>query len=159
MSAPPDSCTASAAALRKEVPIALGPPFWVSGRTRPTRTGPEPIVSPTVGPLSGCDCTGVVGTAVAASFEPKFTPPLGPQPASASAEQAAKAAPVRRAIRHRGSAGRRQGSETLVKKPLLSRRLSIGRADGAASAGSHTRAPRRRSALIAFKCGILSLDG
>ena len=51
----PDSSTASWAASAIETPTLLGWPFWVSGRTRPTRTGPVPTVWPTVGPASGCD--------------------------------------------------------------------------------------------------------
>ena len=58
----PDSSTASCAALRSETPTALGLPPCVSGKITPMRTGPVPRVSPTVAPpLSGCDCTGVVG--------------------------------------------------------------------------------------------------
>ena len=47
--------SASCAPLCIEAPMALGAPFCVSGRIRPILTGPVPTVSPTVGPLSGCD--------------------------------------------------------------------------------------------------------
>jgi hypothetical protein len=49
----PESLIASCAALRIETPIGLGPPFCVSGRIIPTRTGPAPNVSPTSGPPAG----------------------------------------------------------------------------------------------------------
>jgi hypothetical protein len=57
MSPMPDSSIASCAALRNEAPTTLGPPFCVNGKIKPTRIGPEPRVSPTVGAASGCAST------------------------------------------------------------------------------------------------------
>ena len=88
----PDSSTASCAALPIETPTLLGWPLWVSGRIRPTRTGPVPTVWPTVGPASGCDWTSGTGAALTSGEGLGESPsPLEVQPANASSAQPASA--------------------------------------------------------------------
>jgi hypothetical protein len=119
------------------------------------RTGPEPIVSPTEEPVSGCDCTGVVGTAIEESFEPKLKPLVGPQPASAREAQPAKAAlRILRKLRRR-RAGRDLGSETIDKR--TSRISNYAMIAPLPHSKRRPEALETTRALFARKCGILFL--